>query len=80
MIIYSFHVSADRRRHGIGRALFASAKDEAVRRGAVALYVSACSAEETVDFYRAMGFTVSLHPIRSLADNEPCDIQMECAL
>ena len=80
MIIDSFHVSAGHRRRGIGRALLQAAKAEAVRRGASALYVSACSAQETIDFYMAMGFTVSSHPIPSRVDDEPFDIQMECKL
>lgn len=80
MIVDSFHVSAERRRQGIGRALCTAAKEEALRRGAHALYVSACPAQETIDFYRAMGFTVSRRPIRSRVEDEPYDIQMECAL
>lgn len=66
--------------HGIGRALMAAAKGKAISAGASALYVSACSAQETIDFYRAMGFAVSPQPIRSYAEAEPCDIQMECRL
>ena len=80
MIIDSFHVSADKRRQGCGRALFEAAKTEARERGAAALYVSACSAQETIDFYMAMGFRVSRHPIQSCVDDEPWDIQMECVL
>lgn len=80
MIIDSFHVSADKRRQDIGRALLAAAREKAALCGAEALYVSACSAQETVDFYRAMGFAVSGRPIRSYAEEEPWDIQMECAL
>ena len=80
MIIDSFHVDAEYRRHGIGRSLFHAAKVEAERVGASALYVSACSAKETVEFYRAMGFCVSPNPIPSRVEEEPCDIQMEYAL
>ena len=80
MIIDSFHVDAEYRRHGIGRLLFHAAKAEAERVGASALYVSACSAKETVEFYRAMGFCVSPNPIPSRVEEEPCDIQMEYAL
>ena len=80
MIIDSFHVSSDKRRQGYGRALFEAAKTEARERGAAALYVSACSAQETIDFYMDMGFRVSLHPIQSCVDDEPWDIQMECVL
>lgn len=78
MVIDSFHVSANHRRNGIGRALFEAAKAEAIRRGANALYASACSARETIDFYRAMGFNVSPNPIPACVAEEPCDIQMEC--
>ena len=80
MIIDSFHVSADKRRQGIGRALFEVAKNEAKKQGAAALYASACSAQETIDFYIAMGFGVSMHPIKACVDDEPYDIQMECEL
>ena len=80
MILDSFHVSAHKRRQGIGRGLFAAAKEEAIRRGAKALYVSACSARETIDFYTAMGFTLSPHPICCCAEAEPYDIQLECVL
>ena len=79
MILDSFHVSTHKRRQGIGRALLAAAKEEAIRCGAKALYVSACSARETIDFYTAMGFTLSPHPIRCCVEAEPYDIQMECA-
>lgn len=80
MILDSFHVSTHKRRQGIGRALFAAAKEEAIRCGAKAMYVSACSARETIDFYTAMGFTLSPHPLRRCVEAEPYDIQMECTL
>lgn len=80
MIIESLHVSREYRRCGIGRALFDAAKCEARRRGATALYLSACSAQETVGFYLAMGCRVSPDPIASYAAAEPCDIQLECGL
>lgn len=77
MITDSFHVSRDRRREGIGRMLFDRAAAEARSRGASALYISACSAEETIGFYLAMGCVPSENPIASYAEDEPCDIQME---
>ena len=78
MIIDSFHVSADKRRCGIGMKLFETAKEEAKKRGAAALYVSASPAQETIDFYIKMGFRVNLNPIESYVHDEPRDIQMEC--
>lgn len=80
LIIDSFHVSREYRRHGVGRKLFEAAVDEAGSHGAKALYASCCSAEETIRFYLAMGFRPSEHPIPSFAEKEPFDIQMECSL
>ena len=77
MIIDSFHVSADKRRQGIGLNLLKAAKEEAIKRGAAILYVSASPAQETIDFYTTMGFKVSLNPIESYVNDEPDDIQME---
>lgn len=80
LIVESFHVSREYRRQGLGRRLFGAAKDEARARGARALYISACSAVETIDFYRAMGCVLSPDPIPEMVEKEPCDIQLECAL
>lgn len=80
LVIDSFHVSMDCRRQGIGRALFDAAKQEAIKRSAHALYASCCSAEETILFYLAMGFSPSSDPIPSCVAMEPCDIQMECPI
>lgn len=80
LIIDSFHVSRDHRRQGIGRRLLEAAADYAKCRGAGALYASCCSAEETIRFYIAAGFSPSEHPIPFYVQDEPCDIQMECRL
>ena len=80
LIIDSFHVSREYRRHGVGRRLFEAAAGYARLRGAEALYASCCFAEETIRFYSAMGFVPSARPIPSFAEAEPCDIQMECKL
>lgn len=77
LIIDSFHVSEDMRRHGCGRLLFQKALDHAKSRGARGIYVSSSPAAETVDFYTAMGFAPSKDIIGSYAEDEPSDIQME---
>ncbi len=80
LIIDSFHVSRAFRRRGIGRRLVETVADYARGRGASALYASCCSAEETIAFYRAMGFRLSEHPVPSCVEDEPFDIQMEYRL
>jgi len=80
LIVDSFHVSRDCRRGGIGRALFNTAIEEAKRKRARGLYISAMSAEETIGFYQAMGCYVSRNPIKLYADDEPYDIQMEYSI
>ena len=80
LIIDSFHVSRPIRRCGIGRRLIETVADYARGRRASALYASCCSAEEAIDFYRAMGFRLSEHPIPSRVEDEPFDIQMELRL
>ena len=80
LIIDSFHVSRPFRRRGIGRRLVETVAEYARGRGASALYASCCSAEETIDFYKAMGFSLSKHPIPSRVEDEPFDIQMELRL
>ena len=76
LIIDSFNVSSDYRRRGIGRALLDAARQEALKRGAHALYASCCSAEETIRFYTAMGFRLSADPVDSCIEDEPYDLQM----
>lgn len=78
LIIDSFHVSRDYRRHGIGKSLLEATRQEALKRGAHALYASCCSSEETINFYSAMGFRLSSDPISSCVEDEPYDLQMEC--
>ena len=80
LIIDSFHVSRAYRRRGIGRRLIETAADYARGRGASALYASCSSAEETIAFYKAMGFRLSERPIPSRVEEEPFDIQMERGL
>lgn len=76
MILDMMHASAAYRGMGIGKSLFSIGKKEAKKAGAKALYISACSSEETIAFYRAMGAELTSHPIREIAEEEPYDLQM----
>lgn len=78
MILDMMHVSAEHRGQGLGRKLFELGKTEAAKAGAKALYISACSSEETIAFYKAMGAFVTNDTIKQLADDEPYDLQMVC--
>lgn len=78
MILDMMHVSAAYRGNGIGKSLFNLGKEEAKKAGAKALYISACSSEETIAFYRAMGAELTNSPIGEIADDEPYDLQMVC--
>lgn len=78
MILDMMHVSAKYRGHGTGRRLFELGKATAQKAGAKGLYISACSSEETIAFYRAMGAVLTDNPIKSIAESEPYDLQMIC--
>lgn len=77
MILDMMQVSAACRGQGIGRKLFDAGKEEARKAGAEALYISACSSEETIAFYKAMGAELADCPIKEIAE-EPYDLQMIC--
>ena len=78
MILDMMHVSSQCRGKGIGRQLFDLGKEEAKKAGAKELYISACSSEETIAFYRAMGAELTKNPIKEMAEKEPYDLQMTC--
>ena len=80
MILDLMQVSAACRGQGIGRKLFDIGKEEARKAGAKALYISACSSEETIAFYKAMGAELTDCPIKEIAEAEPCDLQMVCCV
>ena len=75
-----FQVSAPFRRQGVGRQLFALAAQEARALGADKLYISACSAVETLSAYRALGCTMASEINARLAADEPCDVPLEYQL
>lgn len=76
----AIHISEDMRYHGIGRALFLSAKKWALTKGAKKLYISAHSAVESQAFYRAMGCAEAALYNQEHVEAEPFDCQLECAL
>lgn len=76
----SIHVSEDMRGQGIGKALFLSAKQWAKENGAKKLYISAHSAVETQQFYRAMGCVEAEEYNQKHVEAEPYDCQLECSL
>ena len=78
MILDMMQVSSECRGQGIDRRLFEAGKAEARKAGAEALYISACSSEETIAFYRAMGSDLASNPIKEIAEEEPFDLQMIC--
>lgn len=80
MILDMMYVSGLCRGQGIGRKLFNLARKEAKKAGAKALYISACSSEETIAFYEAMGAKLTNQPIKEMAEKEPYDLQMTCLL
>lgn len=80
MILDVIQVSAQYRGKGIGRRLFEHGIAEAKSAGAKALYISACSSEETIAFYRAMGAELADEPIREIVEEEPFDLQLVCPI
>ena len=78
MILDMMQVTSECRGKGVGRRLFEAGKAEARKADAEALYISACSSEETIAFYRAMGSSLASDPIKEIAEEEPFDLQMIC--
>lgn len=75
-----FYVSEPFRRMGIGRELFRLVCEEARRLGAEKLYISAHSSKESQKAYRSLGCVEASEINREIAENEPCDVQMEYKL
>lgn len=80
MILDMLHVSSDFREQGIGKKLFEIGIEEAKKVGAKALYISACSSEETIAFYKKMGCILTNNPIKEIVEKEPFDLQMICSV
>jgi predicted N-acetyltransferase YhbS len=70
------HVGYGYRDRGLGRGLFDLAADEARRRGARRLYISATPSEHTIGFYLGLGCAVTAEPDPELLALEPEDIHL----
>ena len=78
--LYKIHTSLDCRNRGVGKRLFAAACDLARGFGAEKLYISAHSAEDSMAFYRKIGCVDAVEINAKLAEEEPCDCQLEFVL
>jgi N-acetylglutamate synthase-like GNAT family acetyltransferase len=76
MVVYLIHVDMHERRRGLGRKLFEIVLAEAKKANAKGLYISVFPAEETVNYYLAMGCSIADNPIQKFAEKEPDDVQM----
>jgi len=75
-----FYVSEPYRRKGIGKVLFQMACAAAKKFGGKKLYISAHSAEESIAAYKSYGCTLAKEINKTLAEKEPCDLQLEFEL
>lgn len=75
--IVSFQVSEPYRGMGVGRKLFEKACDIAREYGASKLYISAHSSKESQATYKALGCIHAAEIIPWIAEEKPCDVQLE---
>lgn len=75
-----FQVSSEFRNKGIGKSLFSLTCTEAKKTKATKLYISAHSSKESQEAYRHIGCVPAQEINQQLAEDEPCDIQMEYSL
>jgi ribosomal protein S18 acetylase RimI-like enzyme len=73
-------VSSPYRKMGVGKTLFHLAAQEAQRRGAKSLYVSATESENTIHFYQKQGCVPATPVDPDLFEKEPEDIHLELIL
>ena len=78
--LVEFEVSQEHRGMGVGRQLFTRLCGEARGMWAEKLYISAHSSKESQAAYRALGCTHAREIIPAIAEEEPCDVQMEYVL
>lgn len=75
--LVTFQVSEPYRGMGVGRKLFERACDIARKYGAGKLYISAHSSKESQAAYKALGCVHTAEIIPWIAEDEPCDVQLE---
>ena len=75
--LIAFQVSEPFRGRGVGRKLFAKAVETAKEYGAQKLYISAHSSRESQAAYKALGCVHAVEIIPQIAEEEPCDVQLE---
>ncbi len=75
-----FHVSNEFRNQGIGKKLFNLICDEARKLPLKKIYISANSAKETQEAYKALGCVFATEIQNEIASSEPYDIQLEYVL
>lgn len=78
--VVCFQVSEPYRGKGIGKALFQQACEEAKRLGAEKLYISGQSSKESQAAYTALGCVHAKEINQHIAEEEPCDVQLEYSL
>jgi len=78
--LVEFQVSEPYRGKGIGKMLFQKAIIVAKSAKAEKLYISTHSSKESHAAYCALGCVHAKEIIKSIADEEPCDVQMEYEL
>jgi N-acetylglutamate synthase-like GNAT family acetyltransferase len=71
------HISYEYRNQGLGKKLFLLCIEKAKDLGAKKIYISTSSAKETQIFYEKMGCMDAIEINSELAEEEPCDRQME---
>ena len=74
------HVSYEFRGRGIGKELFQKICGYAKKLGAIKLYISAHSAEETQAFYKSVGCIEAVEVNQRLYEDEPFDCHLEYIL
>jgi GNAT superfamily N-acetyltransferase len=75
-----FQVSEPYRKIGIGKELFKCVCESARLHGISKLYISAHSSKESQAAYRKLGCINAIEINKTIAENEPFDIQMEYQL